>query len=132
MKAAEPAVSEASRLSASRRAALIEAPSGGCGDHDSTARLLSQRYAALLESSRTPCPDAIEIAAPTPTGLIQNCRPGASMLRDAASLCFMVCSFCGKAQEDTPHGRRVIGGPGGVAICSDCVRLCVASLETEP
>jgi ATP-dependent protease Clp ATPase subunit len=43
-----------------------------------------------------------------------------------------VCSFCGNDQEEQPDGRRVIGGPRGVAICSDCVRLCVEILETKP
>jgi hypothetical protein len=42
------------------------------------------------------------------------------------------CSFCGNSQEAQPDGRRVIGGPRGVAICSDCVRLCAEILEAKP
>ncbi|HEY7439410.1 MAG TPA: ClpX C4-type zinc finger protein [Acidimicrobiia bacterium] len=44
----------------------------------------------------------------------------------------MQCSFCDAEQEDKPGGRRMIGGPEGVAICSDCVRLCVEVLEADP
>jgi hypothetical protein len=42
------------------------------------------------------------------------------------------CSFCDAEQEDKPGGRRMIGGPEGVAICSDCVRLCAEVLEADP
>jgi ATP-dependent Clp protease ATP-binding subunit ClpX len=42
------------------------------------------------------------------------------------------CSFCGSGPDEQPDGRRVIAGPQGVAICSDCVRLCVEVLEEEP
>ncbi len=31
------------------------------------------------------------------------------------------CSFCGKRQDQV---ARVIAGPGGVFICSECIRLC--------
>lgn len=31
------------------------------------------------------------------------------------------CSFCGKPNEEV---RRTIAGPGGVAICNECVDLC--------
>ena len=41
----------------------------------------------------------------------------------------MKCSFCDQTQEERPEGRRLIGGPRGVAICSDCVRLCVEVLD---
>ena len=40
----------------------------------------------------------------------------------------MKCSFCGNAQGDA---RRLIAGPGGVAICSDCVGLCNEILAHE-
>ena len=42
----------------------------------------------------------------------------------------MKCSFCGKAQ-DFPNGRRLVAGPD-VAICAECVRLCVEVLEIDP
>jgi CheY-like chemotaxis protein len=38
------------------------------------------------------------------------------------------CSFCGKRQEPT---RRLIAGPGGVAICAECVALCTEILAEE-
>lgn len=43
----------------------------------------------------------------------------------------MVCSFCGASQA---AGRRLVGGPNGVAICAGCVALCaqVLEVETEP
>lgn len=44
----------------------------------------------------------------------------------------MKCSFCDQSQEDHPGGRRLIAGRGGVAICSDCVQLCVVVLESKP
>jgi ATP-dependent Clp protease ATP-binding subunit ClpX len=31
------------------------------------------------------------------------------------------CSFCGKHQVDV---RRLIGGPGGIYICNECIDLC--------
>lgn len=31
------------------------------------------------------------------------------------------CSFCGKGRDQT---QRLIAGPNGVAICSECVALC--------
>ncbi len=34
------------------------------------------------------------------------------------------CSFCGKVQSDIGAGGKIIAGPGGVFICSDCVILC--------
>jgi catechol 2,3-dioxygenase-like lactoylglutathione lyase family enzyme len=38
------------------------------------------------------------------------------------------CSFCGK----TPHQvGNLIGGPGGVFICNECVRLCGDMLEEQ-
>ena len=37
-------------------------------------------------------------------------------------------SFCGK---DKGQVRRLIAGPNCVHICDECVRLCVAILETE-
>jgi ATP-dependent protease Clp ATPase subunit len=38
------------------------------------------------------------------------------------------CSFCGKSQDQV---QRLIGGPGGVAICDQCVALC-AQILAEP
>ena len=43
----------------------------------------------------------------------------------------MKCSFCGQTQDDRRNGRRLIAGPG-VAICSECVRLCAEILEAKP
>lgn len=45
---------------------------------------------------------------------------GAGKGRDARRPSFK-CSFCGKPQETV---RRLIAGPGGVYICSECVALC--------
>jgi hypothetical protein len=60
-------------------------------------------------------------------------RKGASTRKPyAAFVQVMKCSFCSQAQDDHPNGRRLIAGPGGVAICSDCVRLCVKILEATP
>ena len=33
-----------------------------------------------------------------------------------------VCSFCGKSEESVQH---LVAGPRGVAICNECVRICV-------
>lgn len=33
----------------------------------------------------------------------------------------LTCSFCGKNQHQV---HRLIGGPNGVAICSQCIDLC--------
>jgi aspartate carbamoyltransferase catalytic subunit len=38
------------------------------------------------------------------------------------------CSFCGKTQEQT---KRLIAGPNGVYICSECVALCRDIIEEE-
>lgn len=38
------------------------------------------------------------------------------------------CSFCGKGQERV---HRLIAGPGGVYICSECVDLCNEIIGTE-
>ena len=31
------------------------------------------------------------------------------------------CSFCGKSQDEV---KRIIGGPNGVFICNECIKLC--------
>jgi len=38
------------------------------------------------------------------------------------------CSFCGKAREQV---ERLIAGPGGVYICSECVDLCQQIIQEE-
>jgi ATP-dependent Clp protease ATP-binding subunit ClpX len=38
------------------------------------------------------------------------------------------CSFCGK---NTKQVQKMIAGPEGVAICSECVDLCVEIIEEE-
>lgn len=38
------------------------------------------------------------------------------------------CSFCGRRQEKP---RRLIAGPGGVYICSECIRLCAEIFHEE-
>jgi ATP-dependent Clp protease ATP-binding subunit ClpX len=40
----------------------------------------------------------------------------------------MECSFCGKGQEQVD---RLLVGPFGVAICGDCVYLCVVVLQGD-
>jgi hypothetical protein len=40
----------------------------------------------------------------------------------------LVCSFCGKRQD---QARRLIAGPG-VFICDECVQLCNEILAQEP
>ena len=39
------------------------------------------------------------------------------------------CSFCGKHQQRV---KRLIAGPGGVAICNECVALCQDIVSDEP
>lgn len=39
-------------------------------------------------------------------------------VEDAVSIC---CSFCGKQRKQVKH---LTTGPGGVAICNECVDLC--------
>lgn len=46
----------------------------------------------------------------------------------SASLASMECSFCGKSQEQV---HRLISGPVGVAICDECVYLCVRVLQGD-
>ena len=38
------------------------------------------------------------------------------------------CSFCGKSQDKV---HRLIGGPGGIFICDECVELCREIIEGE-
>ena len=38
----------------------------------------------------------------------------------------IVCSFCGREERDP---RRIVLGPAGINICSECVGLCQAMLE---
>ncbi len=38
------------------------------------------------------------------------------------------CSFCGKAQREV---KRMIAGPNGVIICSECVTLCNEMIAQE-
>lgn len=38
------------------------------------------------------------------------------------------CSFCGKSQEAV---RRLIGGPGGIFICDECIDLCNQIIAEE-
>jgi hypothetical protein len=48
--------------------------------------------------------------------------------KDVAFHEFGACSFCGTPQGPT---RRHVNGPGGVAICADCVALCNEALADE-
>jgi ATP-dependent Clp protease ATP-binding subunit ClpX len=41
----------------------------------------------------------------------------------------MHCSFCGKSQNEV---SRLIGGPGGIAICDECIHLCNEILAKTP
>ncbi len=41
---------------------------------------------------------------------------------------YLLCSFCGKTQEQV---ERLIAGPGGVYICNECVELCAQVLAEE-
>jgi ATP-dependent protease Clp ATPase subunit len=38
----------------------------------------------------------------------------------------LVCSFCGCSQDGD---RKLVGGPGGAAICNECVALCAQVLD---
>ena len=38
------------------------------------------------------------------------------------------CSFCGKSQDEV---KRIIGGPNGVFICNECIKLCSDIMEEE-
>lgn len=39
-----------------------------------------------------------------------------------------ICSFCGKSQKAV---SQLIGGPGGIAICNECVGLCDQILHQD-
>ena len=38
------------------------------------------------------------------------------------------CSFCGKSQDEV---EKLIGGPGGICICDECVELCNEIIEED-
>lgn len=38
------------------------------------------------------------------------------------------CSFCGKSQDEV---KRIIGGPNGVFICNECIKLCSDIMAEE-
>lgn len=38
------------------------------------------------------------------------------------------CSFCGKRPRQV---KQLIGGPGGIAICDECVGLCAEIVADE-
>ena len=38
------------------------------------------------------------------------------------------CSFCGKSQDEV---EKLIGGPGGVCICDECVELCDQIIQED-
>jgi ATP-dependent protease Clp ATPase subunit len=40
----------------------------------------------------------------------------------------MRCSFCGKRQDQV---KKLIGGPGRVSICDECVELCRQIIDDE-
>jgi hypothetical protein len=40
------------------------------------------------------------------------------------------CVFCGRGEDDA--ATQLLGGPGDVAICHGCVRLCVEIMEASP
>jgi ClpX C4-type zinc finger len=40
----------------------------------------------------------------------------------------LTCSFCGKPEEET---LKLIAGPNGLAICAECVHLCVEIVASQ-
>jgi ATP-dependent Clp protease ATP-binding subunit ClpX len=38
------------------------------------------------------------------------------------------CSFCQRTRDEV---QKLVAGPGGVFICSDCVQVCTDILERE-
>src|SRR3979490_2085518 len=38
------------------------------------------------------------------------------------------CSFCGRSQDQV---RRIVGGPGAVAICDGCIELCTEIIHED-
>lgn len=41
----------------------------------------------------------------------------------------LVCSFCWRPSDG--DNRRLIAGPDGVAICNECITLCVQTLDED-
>ncbi|GAB3158304.1 ATP-dependent Clp protease ATP-binding subunit ClpX [Micromonospora sonneratiae] len=50
------------------------------------------------------------------------------MVRIGAGGNLLLCSFCGKSQQQV---RRLIAGPAGVYICDECVGICTELIEEE-
>ncbi|GAB2965332.1 ATP-dependent Clp protease ATP-binding subunit ClpX [Micromonospora polyrhachis] len=50
------------------------------------------------------------------------------MVRIGAGGNLLLCSFCGKGQQQV---RRLIAGPAGVYICDECVEMCTELIEEE-
>ncbi|MGW0433652.1 ATP-dependent Clp protease ATP-binding subunit ClpX [Micromonospora sp. NPDC003197] len=50
------------------------------------------------------------------------------MVRIGAGGNLLLCSFCGKSQQQV---RRLIAGPAGVYICDECVEICTELIEDE-
>ena len=40
----------------------------------------------------------------------------------------LICSFCNKSRKDT---RKMIVGAGKVAICNECINLCIEILDED-
>jgi ATP-dependent protease Clp ATPase subunit len=40
-----------------------------------------------------------------------------------------ICSFCGKSRKAV---SRLIGGPGGIFICNECIDLCHGIIHADP
>jgi hypothetical protein len=91
-------------------------PSGGASTKCRTAMVAGNEQQALSVSGGRPTGTRYLPAiwgAPDPA---PGVRQTASVRNEQYAL--VACSFCGNSQEAQPDGRRVLGGPRGVAICS--------------
>jgi CheY-like chemotaxis protein len=104
---------------------------GSATDRETDVRLFSTVADGFLLKPFTPHQLLAHIQALTRRGRGSARRPLAPyrMERDLERRSQpRTCSFCGKRQEPT---LRLIAGPGGVAICAECVALCTEILAEE-
>jgi DNA-binding transcriptional MerR regulator len=92
-----------------------------------TERRLLARQRRQMEQHLTTYQRALEALRAVEDGC-ERTREEQSMEHEAKAYC---CSFCGKANNSV---QRMIAGPNGVFICSECVTLCndlIAKKEKE-
>jgi len=93
-----------------------------------TERHLLARQRRRMEQRLTAYQRALEALRTLEDGC-ERTRKEQSMESEGKAYC---CSFCGKANQTV---KRMIAGPNGVFICSECVTLCndlIAKKELAP